>query len=365
MRQLRETKRVSTVPRLTGRGRAFIVVGLVLWAMSFPLGLPMLAWCATVLLVALAASFVGQWWARSMVDVERQISPVHVAAGESFAVTVVLSRSEQWRDVLPRAVIADAHGAGSRGTYRAVASRRGVHQVGPVMVTRRDPWGLVEVDQRVGHVTNVTVLPRLVPVNELGFEAGTAGDANRHTGSGQDDIIARPYVTGDEIKRLHWKATARRGELMVRQEEDREHPQLVVVMDHEAGVHGIDLDSDVTSRSLEWAISTAASLVHHHAAEGYEIHLVGLGHLDCAHDLEARLQLAQLDPVHDPDRRTLDPVNADTIIVVTGRVDLRSAEALATSIAGREVTVVATTSPDAAVEVFTRAGWHVEVSHPS
>lgn len=336
------------------------------WVVSFPVNLPILAWGATVLVMMVVVAAISLRIVRRPLGVERSIDPVHVEAGEGFTVTLELSQSTQWREELSPTITADAHGHGRGAAYRAVAQRRGVHAVGPVAITRRDPWGLIEVERHVGHFTSVTVLPRLVPVDDEPVDVGAAAESNRRIGSGQADLIARPYVPGDEVKRLHWKATARRGELMVRQEEDRAHPHLVVVLDHEVGVHGVDLEAaaPATSPSLEWAISMAASLVHHHAAAGEDTRLVGPDHLDLAHDIEARIALAELEPVRDPDRLTLDDVTAQRVIVVTGRLDPRSAEALVASVTGHEVRVIATHVSPGAQEIVNRAGWSTEVRAP-
>ena len=94
--------------------------------------------------------------------------------------------------------------------------------------------------------TQLTVLPRrydLPPIRPSGSdEDGATRPAPQQVGIGEDDIIARSYLPGDALKRLHWKATARRGELMVRQEEQQMNPRAAVVIDLDAWSHGTDRD---------------------------------------------------------------------------------------------------------------------------
>jgi uncharacterized protein (DUF58 family) len=71
--------------------------------------------------------------------------------------------------------------------------------------------------------------------------------------SGEDFYALRPYVVGDDMRRVHWKSTARRGELMVRQDELPWQGRVTVLLDVRRSGH--------TAESLELAVSAAASVV--------------------------------------------------------------------------------------------------------
>lgn len=87
---------------------------------------------------------------------------------------------------------------------------------------------------------------------------------------GEDDQSIREYRDGDDLRRIHWPATARTGDLMVRQEDRPARRRAVILLDPRASGHqGTGVGS-----SFEWAVSAVASLLTHLADAGYAVHLV-------------------------------------------------------------------------------------------
>jgi uncharacterized protein (DUF58 family) len=82
--------------------------------------------------------------------------------------------------------------------------------------------------------------------------------------AGEDDVIPRAYRDGDELRRVHWRSTARYGTLMVRREEQRWRNRATVLLDTRTSAH---LGNGAAS-SFEAAVSTAASVGVHIAQEG-------------------------------------------------------------------------------------------------
>jgi uncharacterized protein (DUF58 family) len=87
---------------------------------------------------------------------------------------------------------------------------------------------------------------------------------------GEDDQTVREYRDGDDLRRIHWPATARTGELMVRQEDRPAKRRAVVVLDTRTVGHG----GSGRSSSLEWCVTTAASVTAHVVDAGYAVHLL-------------------------------------------------------------------------------------------
>ena len=75
---------------------------------------------------------------------------------------------------------------------------------------------------------------------------------------GQDDALVREYRQGDDVRRIHWRSTARWGDLMVRREEQAWDPSASIMLDSRVGAHA----GRGMHNSLEWAISAAASIAH-------------------------------------------------------------------------------------------------------
>jgi uncharacterized protein (DUF58 family) len=124
------------------------------------------------------------------------------------------------------------------------------------------------------------VIDQLPPVepprsDELGDSAGSHSVGSH----GADDQSTREYRIGDDLRKIHWRSSARTGVLMVRQEERPWRGQTTLLLDLRAGAHAIadipqdPLDPRLTS-SLEWAVSAAASIGNHAIVRGREINII-------------------------------------------------------------------------------------------
>jgi hypothetical protein len=86
---------------------------------------------------------------------------------------------------------------------------------------------------------------------------------------GQDDVLVREYRQGDDVRRIHWRSTARWGDLMVRREEQAWDPSASIMLDSRASAHaGRGMEN-----SMEWAISAAASIAIHFLDDGFGIEI--------------------------------------------------------------------------------------------
>ena len=147
--------------------------------------------------------------------------------------------------------------------YRVPATRRGVLQVGPALLERRDLLGLASRTQIAAGATDVTVAPQTfdLPLPSLGH--GVLGRhllaLSQRVGPGEFHSL-RDYVTGDEPRSIHWKASARSEELKVRQHEAQGVRRCIIVLDRDGDAYPApvtDADADVFER----AITAAGSLV--------------------------------------------------------------------------------------------------------
>jgi uncharacterized protein (DUF58 family) len=132
---------------------------------------------------------------------------------------------------------------------------------GPLRVTRRDPLGLVALARPYGATVPVWVYPRVHPLTAVPTGAGRSLDG-RVDGVPHGSITfdsLREYVVGDELRRVHWRTSARVGELMVRENVDTSLPRLVVLLDNRATAHPERVGGVV--ESFESACEAAASIV--------------------------------------------------------------------------------------------------------
>jgi uncharacterized protein (DUF58 family) len=197
-------------------------------------------------------------------------------------------------------------------------------EVGPVVLSRRDPWGLFHRIRETGDVQEISVYPRVMQVaapdivHRLSRDAGaaevTAGSDRFHT--------LREYVVGDELRKVHWPSSARTGTLMVKQMVDSPRPKLLLYCDCAESEY-----SD--PEFFEQAIETTVSLAHAIAATGVGLAVAaGQGQfvveINRAADLDTMLDAsvalhseATLTPVAAV-RATLLSTRATGIVAVTG-----------------------------------------------
>jgi uncharacterized protein (DUF58 family) len=228
---------------------------------------------------------------RRTVRATRELSPARLAVGGEVTVGLHLHGAALLGSVRLIDTVPDAAGpqpsAPPRFTVHRLSGRggalltyplrpvlRGVHAVGPLHGSATDPLGLAEFERELAGADRLLVLPRVVPLRglppALGAGEGTPGAALAHQGQGASDVLIRPYRHGDELRRVHWKSTARHDELMVRLEERPWRGGMTVLLDRRDSAHrGRGADS-----SLEFAVSMVASICAHLIGRGEPVTLV-------------------------------------------------------------------------------------------
>lgn len=145
-----------------------------------------------------------------------------------------------------------------RATYRLPTERRGLLRVGPLGIEVADPFGLAAASTRGAPVVELTVWPAIDEIQSLPHTSGDdphggADHPNALTAAGEDFYALRNYVVGDDLRHVHWRSTARRDELMVRQDEMPWQGRATILLDTRTDAH--------TTETFERAVSAAASIV--------------------------------------------------------------------------------------------------------
>jgi uncharacterized protein (DUF58 family) len=208
---------------------------------------------------------------RLRVDVTRELQPPRVHAGTPSRVELrVRNRSGQRTPVLTlrdpvgrgrtaRVVLAPlATDETVRAAYRLPTDRRGLLRIGPMAIEVTDPFGLASATSEAAGITELTVWPAVDEVTPLPHTTGDdpldgADHPNAMASQGDDFYALRPYVVGDDLRRIHWKSSARTQELLVRQDEMPWQGRATVVLDSRQGSH--------SDESFERAVSAAASVM--------------------------------------------------------------------------------------------------------
>lgn len=159
-------------------------------------------------------------------------------------------------------------------SYPMTGLARGRYTVGPLLVRATDPFGLAKVDRRFKTTQQVLVTPRIVPLGEMSSTPGSgqSGDSTpmRIGLVGQDDVMVREYRDGDDVRRIHWRSTARRDEIMVRREEQSWDPSLTLLLDSRIQAHA----GRGPESSFEWAVSAVASIGLHLRKAAFNVRII-------------------------------------------------------------------------------------------
>jgi uncharacterized protein (DUF58 family) len=282
---------VARFSGLTTRGRCLLAGGVATAACSVVLDeRDLLRIGAFVAVLPLLAMLLAVR-ARRAVRVTRELSPPRLSVGGEVEVTLHVRGSAlvgalRLVDTVPDAAGPQAAAppgftihrlsgrGGARLTYPLQPLLRGVHAIGPLSMGATDPLALAEFERTVTAADRLTVLPRVVTLSglpaALGAGEGTSGAALAHQGQGSSDVLVRPYRQGDELRRVHWRSTARHDELMVRLEERPWRAGTTVLLDRRDAAHR----GRGAASSLEFAISMAASVCAHLIDRGEPVDLV-------------------------------------------------------------------------------------------
>lgn len=266
--------------RPTRRGVTLAVLAVVLLGAGLALGNPVLrglgGFAAGAVAVALVPSLV-----RLRPAVDRTVRPARLERGEHATARLVVGNDSDQRQpgftaldrvgggVIEVLVPALGPGESSEHLYDIPAQRRGRVEVGPLTVERADPLGLARSRTEVGDVQALWVHPRRHDVRV----AQGGGLRHHHEGvpahrplRGSADIRSlREYVPGDELRHVHWRASARTGRLVVREYVDPVQPHTTVVLDNRAAALGPD--------AFEEAVEVAASIVWSATVAGHRVAL--------------------------------------------------------------------------------------------
>ena len=151
-------------------------------------------------------------------------------------------------------------------TYPIRPTRRGRWPVGPLLVRRTDPFGVVRARATLGEQAEVAVWPEVValplPRDALAGEPLRVALGARTPST--DDAALRLYREGDDLRRVHWASSARRGELLVRSDERAGLRPASIVLDLPADRSGV-----------EWTVALAASMGIALLAAGHPVRLLG------------------------------------------------------------------------------------------
>lgn len=286
---------VERLPRvLTSRGWGLAIVGAVCLLFAQFLGRRDLLYLGLLLILLPLVSVLILHFVKPRFTVRRTFAPQSMETG--FTTTVTLSVAsdgpvggsvvmqeqlpQRFGDA-PQFYFPSRHPTPSGVSlyeYRLRSAARGVYDVGPVTAGFTDPFGLGISRHTLGGTDRLVVTPSPLelPPSPLTGVRGSDGSAvtRRNANPSDDDVMTREYRHGDPMRRVHWAATARHNELMVRQEESVTTPEATLILDQRQSRFGSGFLSAFSERetensgmlsspTFEWAVVAAVSISAH------------------------------------------------------------------------------------------------------
>lgn len=303
--------------RPTGRGVGVAAASIVAGFCSWLLGVTELAVLAVGGMALFVAAAVVVLASGTGPDLRRRVHPARVHAGDRCEIHLVAeNRSRRRSGVVEVIDRVDDHGvaqlvfapipARKRQTaaYAVQTTVRGVHRVGPLRTVNSDPFGLFRRARVDDRVTGLVVLPRFWRLQGLPEAPGDEPERGPRSVTAKSTVdeefsALRDWTPGDDVRRIHWRSTARRGTPVVRQFDVPWQRRTTVVL---------DMTADATDQqAFERAVSAAASIVGLAARRDEQVRLIctdgsDTGFLAAAEHLDDLMDLLAMVGAVDRDR---------------------------------------------------------------
>jgi uncharacterized protein (DUF58 family) len=264
---------------LTARGRLALGLGAAIYVAGWAFGSRPLDVVAAGLLLAVLVAWLSVRLTARPVGMRRttQTAPLEgddVRIGielelESALAPASVTLIDRYARLDERRVQLRKEGRRLWARYVLAGVPRGRYPVERSAAVVEDPFGLERRELALGESAALVVYPRLVELERLFSEAGTRARGGRRLllqrPTGFDLHSVRDYVEGDSLRKVHWRTTARRGQLMVKELEDSPREDVAVVLDAWRGC---------AAPTFDVAVRAAGSIVQAHVRQGRRAALV-------------------------------------------------------------------------------------------
>jgi uncharacterized protein (DUF58 family) len=271
--------------RLTREGRAFlfVTIGVGLAAVNTANNLLylVLGLLLSLLLVSGVLSDLALW----RLQIQRKL-PTRLFVGRRSLIDVALLNEKRWLASVSIEILDELDGEESEparfvrvepakteiSSYHFEPRRRGTVELGTMRVLTRYPFGLIEKGYTIFLPDELVVFPRLLEHAATPAIRPMQGDAApiHQTGRGTEFAgSVRFYRDGDEARDIHWKRTASRGELVVREHEQDSSALVTLTVDNVLP-SAVD-DEGAWLEHFERSISEVATITSTYLAQGVSV----------------------------------------------------------------------------------------------
>jgi uncharacterized protein (DUF58 family) len=169
-------------------------------------------------------------------------------------------------------------GESAKLRYKLRFDRRGSFSFGELQVRWSDPTQMVVREQRLWAEERIVVLPRIQDLRRCGLKPSTlkvqtGNISSSSIGPGMEFYCLREYISGDELRKINWKATARRDRMTVNDYESERSGDVVILVDARTSMS----NEAVRRRMVDLEVDAAASLVTYFLRQRDRVGVLVLG----------------------------------------------------------------------------------------
>jgi len=282
---------------MSNRRNAFYVLIILCLVLGQLSGRTFLFHLAYALGAVLIGAFIWAWTSVNWVNIARYTYARRAQVGRSLDETFTIRNKailpKLWLEVRDHSTL-PGHQASHvvptlmpRRRYHweahTICSRRGQFTLGPMTIVSGDPFGLFQFPRKIAAMSSVIVYPPTVPIHRFAAPLGTlsGGEAVRRRAHFITTNAAgiRDYQPGDSFNRIHWRSTARRDQLLVKEFEldpladvwiflDLSRESLVERPQARADSGNIYMPPNLPPSTEEYGITAAASIAQYFVNKG-------------------------------------------------------------------------------------------------
>jgi uncharacterized protein (DUF58 family) len=311
-----------------------LALATILVVAAFSTGYPFLFYLLYLGILVIGGSYVLVRLGLSDLEAGYAVSQLHGHVGDRLRVTYTLRNSSRvpkpWLEVhnpttlpggLPGRAITLGGSSERSWLIRAPLTRRGHFRIEPLHIRTGDPFGFFEAAATVGQGVGVVVYPRLEPLPMWKLPSasleGSHAAPERTLQTTPLATTVRPYAPGDSMNRIHWKSTARHGEIQVKEFDLEQTADAWIILDLQRGIQTGRGDDSTTEVAIRAAASIADKALQENRAVGMTVNAGRTAYLPADRGARQHQKVMQLLAAVDADASS--PL-VETLIGSVGRL---------------------------------------------
>jgi uncharacterized protein (DUF58 family) len=278
---------------------------------AFSTGYPFLFYLLYLSILVVGGSYVAVRLGLSDLEAGYAVSQLHSHVGDRLRVTYTLRNTSRipkpWLEIhnpttMPGGLPGRAISLGGRSErswlVRAPLTRRGHFRIEPLHIRTGDPFGFFEAAATVGQGVSVVVYPRLEPIPLWRLPAasleGSHATPERTLQTTPLAMTVRPYAPGDSMNRIHWRSTARHGEIQVKEFDLEQTADAWIILDLQRSIQTGRGDESTTEAAIRVAAAVADKALAENRAVGMTVNAGRTAYLPADRGGRQHLKIMQL-----------------------------------------------------------------------